>query len=86
MSYTMGSALTRAIEHGVQVEVLADGEWVSGLVVVNDGVGVVLDNGNEHVIVKLDRIAAVRVLADIEWKDVKTRIPSQPSARPMPAQ
>lgn len=86
MTYTMGMALSRALEQGVEVAVLVDGAWVGGLVVVNDGVGVVLDSGSEHSIVKLDRVAAVRVLTDVEWRKPPPRIPEQPFAHAMPAE
>lgn len=62
MIYTMGMALNRALESNAAVDVLVNGEWLSGSVVISDGYGVVLDNGEEHSIVKVDRIAAVRIL------------------------
>ena len=62
MQYTIGTALDRARDAGHVVEVLVDGNWVKGTVVVNDGQGAVLDHeGREHAIVRLDRITAVRV-------------------------
>ena len=62
MMYTIGTALERAREAGSTVEVLVDNQWLTGLVVANDGVGVVLDNqGEEHCVVRLECIAAVRV-------------------------
>ncbi len=63
MIYTMGMALNRALENNASVDVLVDGEWLTGCVVISDGYGVVLDNGEEHSIVKVDRIAAVRILS-----------------------
>ena len=62
MMYTIGTALERAREAGSTVEVLVDNHWLSGLVVAADGIGVVLDNcGEEHCVVRLECIAAVRV-------------------------
>ena len=62
MMYTIGTALERAREAGSTVEVLVDNHWLEGLVVASDGVGVVLDNrGEEHCVVRLERISAVRV-------------------------
>jgi hypothetical protein len=62
MQYTIGTALDRAHDAGYPVELLVEGSWVVGSVLINDGVGVVLErNDNEHCIVRLDRIAAVRV-------------------------
>lgn len=64
MHYSIGVALDRAGDAGHAVEILVDGQWISGQVVVSDGVGVVLDSGGaEHSVVKLDRISAVRVAA-----------------------
>lgn len=62
MVYTMGTALSRALEDQSSVDVLVDGAWLSGVVVLYDGYGVVLDNGDEHSIVKVERVTAVRVL------------------------
>ena len=74
MQYTIGTALDRARDNGHVVEVLAEGHWVSGLVLANDGIGVVLDNeGREHCIVRLERIAAVRVCAEAPMRQ---RIPA----------
>ena len=61
--YTMGQALNRALADNSTVDVLVDGQWLSGAVVVSDGYGVVLDNGDEHSIVKVEKISAVRILA-----------------------
>lgn len=64
MQYTIGTALDRAHQSGHSVEVLVDGQWVSGTVVVTDGTGVVLERDDcEHSVVRLDRISAVRVAA-----------------------
>jgi len=65
MVYTMGMALNRALETNSEVSVLVDGQWLNGAVVVTDGYGVVLDNGTEHSIVKMDRVTAVRVLTRV---------------------
>jgi len=43
MQYTIGTALERAREKGVYVEIMVDGHWVTGLVVATDAQGVVLD-------------------------------------------
>ena len=62
MQYTIGTALDRARENGHLVEVLVDGTWVSGQVVAGDGQGIVLEGRDEeHSIVRLERIAAVKV-------------------------
>ena len=62
MQYTIGTALDRAGDLGLVVEVLVESNWVSGRVVANDGLGVVLDrDSEEHCVVRLERISAVRV-------------------------
>lgn len=62
MQYTIGTALERAREAGSTVEVLVGQHWLQGLVVASDGIGVVLDHdGEEHCVVRLECIAAVRV-------------------------
>lgn len=62
MQYTIGTAIDRAQELGYVVDLLVDGQWMSGFVVACDGIGVVLDNaGEEHSIARLERVAAVRV-------------------------
>jgi hypothetical protein len=62
MLYTMGTALDRAADSGVPVSILVDGAWVEGQVAAVDSMGVVLENheGN-HAVVRVDRIAAVKV-------------------------
>ena len=62
MQYTIGTALDRAQEFGHVVDLLVEGEWMSGRVVACDGIGVVLDNaGEEHSIARLERVSAVRI-------------------------
>jgi hypothetical protein len=61
--YTTGTALRRAHDHDLQVAVLVETHWLAGRVAAVDGHGVILDLGEEgeHSVVKLDRIAAVRI-------------------------
>jgi hypothetical protein len=74
MQYTIGTALDRAYEAGYGVELLVESHWVQGAVVANDGVGVVLEkDDHEHCIVRLDRIAAVRVASGAP---MRRRIPA----------
>jgi hypothetical protein len=62
VQYTIGTALARAHENGLPVEVLVEGHWLDGLVVATDGHGVVLENGgDDHCVVRLERVSAVRV-------------------------
>jgi len=87
MVYTMGTALSRALEEQASVDVLVDGNWLTGAVVLYDGYGVVLDNGDEHSIVKVERITAVRVLSS---SPMRTGIEgpfagfAEPTPMPMP--
>ncbi len=78
MIYTMGTALNRAHEDGNEVAVLVDGVWLSGVVVISDGVGVVLEGEGEHAIVRVDHVTAVRVMSPLPWK----RPPTEPAAAP----
>lgn len=63
--YTIGTALNRAKDNNVQVQLLVDGEWLSGHVVAVDGHGVVLNCDElEHSVVRMENIAAVRILSE----------------------
>jgi hypothetical protein len=59
--YTIGTALARAHDAGQSVEVLVEGHWLSGRIVGTDGQGVVLEEGADHCVVRLERVTAVRV-------------------------
>ena len=60
--YTIGTALNRAKEVDVSVELLLAGEWVAGMVKAIDGHGVVLvGEGGELSIIRMSSIDAVRV-------------------------
>lgn len=61
MQYTIGTALSRAQDSGQPVEVLVEGQWLRGLIVGADGMGVVLEDGQDHCVVRLERITVVRV-------------------------
>lgn len=61
MQYTIGTALSRAHDEGARVDVLVDGHWLAGRIVGADGIGVVLEDEAEHCVVRLEKIAAVRV-------------------------
>ena len=80
MHYTIGTALSRAADAGHEVEMLVSNHWITGVVVANDGVGVVLDSGGEdHCVVRLDMVAAVRVRAEAP---MRRRIPVQQFGEP----
>lgn len=60
--YTIGTALNRAKEADVSVELLLAGEWVEGMINAIDGHGVVLVSaGGELSIIRMSSIDAVRV-------------------------
>lgn len=61
MVYTMGTALSRALDDHGEVSVLVHGKWLTGMVVISDGHVLVLDGDDEHSIVKVDQIGAVRI-------------------------
>jgi hypothetical protein len=64
MQYTIGTALDRARQLFLSVEVLVDGQWILGTVLDSDGTGVVLERDDrEHSVVRLECISAVRIAA-----------------------
>jgi hypothetical protein len=77
--YTIGTALNRAHDNNVPVEVLVEGQWLSGSVVAVDGHGVVLNNAEQlaHSVLRMDSVSAVRILAAPPQH-------MQVTARPMP--
>ena len=80
--YTMGTALSRAEQLGVAVEVLVAGQWLSGHIVASDGTGLVLNGENEeHSVVRMESISAVRVFTHAP---VGTSLAPAAEARPMP--
>ena len=78
--YTIGTALNRAHDNDIAVEVLVEGQWLGGHVVAVDGHGVVLSGDDlEHAVVRMDSVAAVRVLSAAPG-----RTPLAAGAHPMP--
>jgi hypothetical protein len=62
MVYTMGTALHRAKDLNMRVQILVQGHWLSGRVIDLDGQGLVIEREDtDHVVVRLDIVAAVRV-------------------------
>jgi hypothetical protein len=59
--FTIGTALRRAEDNHLPVEVLVHGQWLRGNVGGLDGEGVVLSTHSEHSIVRLQSISAVRI-------------------------
>ena len=85
MMYTMGMALDRAAENGVGVSILVEGSWVDGLVGAVDGMGVVLESSDgDHTVIRVDRIAAVKVHSESPLRPSLARCPSPAEADPGP--
>jgi len=81
--YTIGTALSRAEQLGVPVEVLVAGQWLSGRIVATDGMGLVLNSENEeHSVVRMESISAVRVFTHAPVGPPIAA--AEPMARPMP--
>lgn len=80
--YTIGTALNRACDNHLPVEVLVGGCWMGGQVVAVDGHGVVLaTDESEHAVLRIESVSAVRVLAPAPT----VRAPLMAAAHPMPA-
>ena len=60
--YTIGTALDRAKDNSLPVEVLTEGQWLTGRVAAVDGHGVLLvTEEQEHAIIRMNSVSAVRV-------------------------
>jgi len=57
---SVGTLLRRAEDTGAQVSILVQGAWLDGRVIGCDGLGAVLDDGDEQALVRLDSVTAVR--------------------------
>jgi len=88
MVYTMGTALHRAQQLHMRVQILVQGHWLSGRVIDLDGQGLVLEREDtDHVIVRLEIVAAVRVNGSAPGEEDGTPMPShvpEDFAVPMP--
>ena len=62
--YTIGTALNRAHDNALPVEILVEGQWVGGDVVAVDGHGVVIHSQEcEHSVIRMGSVSAVRVFS-----------------------
>ncbi len=69
--YTVGTALRLAQQSDASVDILVEGQWISGRVVSVDGHGVVLaSDTREHAVVKIEAISAVKVLRGMAAADL----------------
>ena len=77
--YTIGTALNRAHDNDVPVQVLVEGQWLSGRVAAVDGHGLVLHSDElEHSVIRVENVAAVRV-----FSEAPQRTPIPKEATPM---
>jgi hypothetical protein len=58
---TIGTALRRAHEAGLPVQVLVQGSWLSGVVLNLDGYGAVLDGDGNRSVIRIEHVCVVRV-------------------------
>jgi sRNA-binding regulator protein Hfq len=78
---TIGTALNRAHDNDVAVQILVEGQWLEGRVAAVDGHGVVLhSDADEHSVIRMGSVSAVRV-----FTAAPQRTPLASMARPMPA-
>jgi hypothetical protein len=82
--YTIGTALNRARDNDVAVQVLVEGQWLTGRIAAVDGHGVVLHSDDlEHAVVRMERISAVRICSALPGR---TPIAQAPHPMPSPRQ
>ncbi|MGA8992826.1 MAG: hypothetical protein WB441_00795 [Nocardioidaceae bacterium] len=79
--YTVGTALNRAQQNGLTVQILVEGQWLRGQVAAVDGHGVVLADTDEHSVIKMGSVSAVRMFAAMPG-DAR---PQQPGHTPITA-
>ena len=69
--FSVGTLLRRAEDTGTEVRVLVQGDWLHGRVIGCDGLGAVIDDGQDQCLVRLDSVAAVRFSrAQMEGEDL----------------
>ena len=79
--YTIGTALNRARGNDVAVQLLVEGQWLTGRIAAVDGHGVVLHSDDlEHAVVRMERVAAVRICSALPGRTPITQVP-----HPMPS-
>ncbi|HET6626802.1 MAG TPA: hypothetical protein VFG63_10470 [Nocardioidaceae bacterium] len=79
--YTIGTALNRARDNEIPVQILVAGEWIPGQVVAVDGFGVVLSSQElEHSVIRIEAVSAVKI-----GSTAPIRAPMLAQAMAMPA-
>jgi len=82
--YTIGTALNRAQENDVPVQVLVEGQWLSGRVAAVDGHGLVLHSDDlEHSVIRIENVSAVRVFTEAPQRTPITEGAVPMGGRPM---
>ena len=62
MQVTVGSTLGRAWDQNQDVDVLVEGQWISGRIAALDGMGVAIDGYDfERYVVRLETVSVVRI-------------------------
>jgi len=62
MQVTIGSTLSRAWDQDQVVDVLVEGQWLTGRIAALDGMGVAIDGENfERCVVRLEMVSVVRI-------------------------
>jgi hypothetical protein len=80
--YTIGTALNRAHDSGVAVQILVEGQWLAGRVAAVDGHGVVLHSDeDEHSVIRMGSVSAVRVFTAAPMRQPLNSV----TPRPMPS-
>lgn len=80
--YTIGTALNRAHDNNVPVQILVEGQWLTGRIAAVDGHGVVLYSDEaEHAVIRMGSVSAVRVFTAAPGR---SPIQSVVTATPMP--
>lgn len=87
MIYTIGTALNRAKDNDVPVDILVEGMWVAGHVMAVDGHGVVLHaDDDQHSVIRIESISAVTIRSaaphGVHRDQITERVHVMPGPRP----
>lgn len=66
MRFTVGTVLRHAHEAGIPVRVLVQGQWIEGVPVGTDDLGVVLQAGASQSLVRLEAVSAVTLTREAD--------------------
>jgi sRNA-binding regulator protein Hfq len=77
--YTVGTALNRAHDNGVAVQILVEGHWLSGRVAAVDGHGVVLESEDaSHAVIRMGSVSAVRMFSEAPMRTPISNVTPMP--------